>query len=217
MVSLGICSWYSIYTTAYTRYDQVTKLPRFGQTRLLFQRWMTNSEGCEGAVCHADNILVYGKDGNEQDSRLHQVPRRLCGEEVWVRQKQTSVSGTQPLIRRVKPHHIGGAHLRCWCQASDGHGKLPGFPLLTGTASDYPSLREYRTELPPSPGGLLSTCRDTGQREFAAASHQSLPLPGCCKSGNWRGNNCSQTLRRVTPLHVHRHLYRDCPFFWKTM
>lgn len=57
---------------------------------------MTN---CEGAACHADNILVYGKDGNEQDSRLQQVPRRLCGEEVWVCQKQTSVSGTQPLIR----------------------------------------------------------------------------------------------------------------------
>ncbi len=46
-----------------------------------FQRRMTQIlEGCEGVVCHADDILVYGKDQTEYDTRLHQVLMRLSKE-----------------------------------------------------------------------------------------------------------------------------------------
>lgn len=34
-------------------------------------------EGCNGMVCHADDILVHGKDQIEHDTRLHQVLRRF--------------------------------------------------------------------------------------------------------------------------------------------
>lgn len=34
-------------------------------------------EGCAGAVCHADDILVYGEDMPQHNERLHQVLKRL--------------------------------------------------------------------------------------------------------------------------------------------
>lgn len=37
-------------------------------------------EGCEGVVCHADDILVYGKDQTEHDTRLYQLLMRLSKE-----------------------------------------------------------------------------------------------------------------------------------------
>lgn len=43
-----------------------------------FQRRMTQIlEGCNGMVCHTDDILVHGKDQIEHDTRLHQVLRRF--------------------------------------------------------------------------------------------------------------------------------------------
>ena len=35
------------------------------------------TEGLEGVVCHIDDILVWGKDQEEHDARLHAVLRRL--------------------------------------------------------------------------------------------------------------------------------------------
>lgn len=33
--------------------------------------------GIEGTVCHADDILVYGKDREEHDRRLHKVLKKF--------------------------------------------------------------------------------------------------------------------------------------------
>lgn len=44
-------------------------------------------EDCDGVVCHADDILVHGKDNQERDTRLHQVLKRLEAEGLTLNDK----------------------------------------------------------------------------------------------------------------------------------
>ncbi|KAL7851818.1 hypothetical protein SRHO_G00176030 [Serrasalmus rhombeus] len=53
-----------------------------------FQRRMSQMlEGCEGAVCHADDIVVYGEDMQQHNARLHKVLQRLREEGLTLNEK----------------------------------------------------------------------------------------------------------------------------------
>lgn len=53
-----------------------------------FQRHMWQMlEGCEGVVCHADDIVVYGEDMQQHNERLHRVLRRLEEEGLTLNEK----------------------------------------------------------------------------------------------------------------------------------
>ncbi|XDV16481.1 hypothetical protein PO909_016174 [Leuciscus waleckii] len=53
-----------------------------------FQRRMSQMlEDCEGVVCHADDILVYGEDMQQHNERLHQVLKRLRDEGLTLNEK----------------------------------------------------------------------------------------------------------------------------------
>ncbi|KAL6482216.1 hypothetical protein MHYP_G00102960 [Metynnis hypsauchen] len=72
-----------------------------------FQRRMSQMlEGCEGAVCHADDIVVYGEDMQQHNARLHKVLQRLREEGLTLNEKcefakkQHYVCGPQSHSRR---------------------------------------------------------------------------------------------------------------------
>ncbi|XP_056114034.1 uncharacterized protein K02A2.6-like [Rhinichthys klamathensis goyatoka] len=53
-----------------------------------FQRRMSQMlEGCDGVVCHADDIVVYGEDIQQHNERLHQVLKRLRDEGLTLNEK----------------------------------------------------------------------------------------------------------------------------------
>ncbi|KAL6475040.1 hypothetical protein MHYP_G00160800 [Metynnis hypsauchen] len=53
-----------------------------------FQRRMSQMlEGCEGAVCHADDIVVYGEDMQQHKARLHKILQRLREEGLTLNEK----------------------------------------------------------------------------------------------------------------------------------
>ncbi|KAL0148076.1 hypothetical protein M9458_056616 [Cirrhinus mrigala] len=53
-----------------------------------FQRRISQMlEGCEGVVCHADDILVYGEDMHSHNVRLHGVLKRLQEEGLTLNEK----------------------------------------------------------------------------------------------------------------------------------
>lgn len=53
-----------------------------------FQRRMSQMlEGCEGVVCHADDIVVFGKDMQQHNERLHKVLQRLGKEGLTLNEK----------------------------------------------------------------------------------------------------------------------------------
>ncbi|KAJ8340717.1 hypothetical protein SKAU_G00353500 [Synaphobranchus kaupii] len=53
-----------------------------------FQRRMTQMlEGCDGVLCHADDILVYGRDQEEHNKRLHRVLKKLEEEGLTLNEK----------------------------------------------------------------------------------------------------------------------------------
>jgi len=43
-----------------------------------FQRRISQMLECEGVVCHADDILVYGEDMQKHDERLHCVLKKIA-------------------------------------------------------------------------------------------------------------------------------------------
>lgn len=53
-----------------------------------FQRRMSQMlEGCEGVVCHADDIVVYGEDMQQHNERLHRVLKRPREEGLTLNEK----------------------------------------------------------------------------------------------------------------------------------
>ena len=51
-------------------------------------------EGCAGAVCHADDILVYGENKTQHDERLRQVLRKLKEEGLTLNGENVSLQKT---------------------------------------------------------------------------------------------------------------------------
>uniref|UniRef100_A0A3B3HAG9 ribonuclease H n=1 Tax=Oryzias latipes TaxID=8090 RepID=A0A3B3HAG9_ORYLA len=53
-----------------------------------FQRRMSQMlEGCEGVVCHADDVVVVGEDMQQHDERLHKVLQRFEAEGLTLNDK----------------------------------------------------------------------------------------------------------------------------------
>ncbi|CAK6982087.1 hypothetical protein L3Q82_001560 [Scomber scombrus] len=53
-----------------------------------FQHCMSQMlEGCEGVVCHADDIVVHGEDIQQHNERLHRVLNRLREEGLTLNEK----------------------------------------------------------------------------------------------------------------------------------
>lgn len=44
-------------------------------------------EGFEGALCHADDVLVYGRNREEHDQRLHRVLQKMQDEGLTLNEK----------------------------------------------------------------------------------------------------------------------------------
>ena len=79
-----------------------------------FQRMMAEViEGLEGVVCHIDDLLVWGRDQEEHDARLHGVLQRLekAGITLNVDKCELSTSEvtcTEKLLARASYTHSEG-------------------------------------------------------------------------------------------------------------
>lgn len=81
----------SLLTTFITPFGQYAfnRLPfRISSVPEHFQRRMSQMlEGCEGVVCHADDIVVHGEDMKQHNERLHRVLNRLREEGLTLNEK----------------------------------------------------------------------------------------------------------------------------------
>ena len=104
------------FITPFGRY-QFNRLP-FGIASAPehFQRRMSQMlEGCDGVLCHADDVLVYGRDRQEHDQRLHRVLKKIRQEGLTLNEKcefareevmfvghKVSAKGIEPDPNKVK-------------------------------------------------------------------------------------------------------------------
>lgn len=92
-------------------------------------------EDFEGVICHADDILVYGRDRHEHDQRLHRVLQKLQQEGLTLNEKcefakkeimfmgrKVSAYCIEPDPNKVKAIKSAvAAYMRGRCAPSHGH------------------------------------------------------------------------------------------------
>lgn len=139
-------------------------------------------------MCHANDIVVYGRGQTENEARLHQVLTRLSKEGLALNKEKCefgknklmflghslSTEGVKPNLNKVKamldtPEPTCAADVRQVMGMANYLGNfIPDFSsvredrmVLGDTTAGSFSEAEIRTELTQSPGRILSICKDT--------------------------------------------------------
>ncbi|XP_051782102.1 uncharacterized protein K02A2.6-like [Erpetoichthys calabaricus] len=128
-----------------------------------FQRRMSQMlEGFEGVICHADDVLVYGRDKQEHDQRLHRVLQKFQKEGLTLNEKcefakteimfvghKVSANGIEPDPNKVKaiqqlPQPTCVADVRCLMGMANYLAKF--VPQLATITMPLKDLQKERNE-----------------------------------------------------------------------
>lgn len=96
---------YTTFITPYGRFH-FKRLP-FGINSVPehFQRVMADViEGLDGVICHIDDLLVWGKDQEQHDTRLHALLEKLLRARVTLNKEKCELSKSE--VARTCHYHL---------------------------------------------------------------------------------------------------------------